>query len=61
VWVLHAGTAISHRQRGDAPNSVNLVRHDPAHPERCFVERWDHLERAGAFACVTTVEAGLAR
>lgn len=61
VWVLHAGTAISHRQRGDAPNSVNLVRHDPAQPERCFVERWDHVERSDGFECVATVEAALAR
>ena len=61
VWVLHAGTAVSHRQRGDAPNSVNLVRHEPSQPDRCRVERWDFAERSDAFVCVARVEAVLAR
>jgi 3',5'-cyclic AMP phosphodiesterase CpdA len=61
VWVVHAGTAISHRQRGDAPNSVNLLRHDVSRPGLCVIERWDHREGADAFECVSRVEAGLAR
>lgn len=47
-YVVQAGTAVSHRVRGDVPNSVNVVR--PAVGARgCVVERWDFNHRAGRF------------
>ncbi len=45
LWVVQAGTAVSHRVRADGgeANSVNLVRYDPvAAPGSCVVEQWDH-------------------
>lgn len=42
VWAVQAGTAVSTRIRADAPNSVNVIRFDPAQTElTCTVERWD--------------------
>ncbi len=41
-WAVQAGTAVSHRVRGEAGNSVNLIRIDGAAVERATVERWDH-------------------
>ena len=41
-WAVQAGTAVSHRVRGDAGNSVNVIRIDAAAAERATVERWDH-------------------
>lgn len=43
LWSVLAGTAISHRVRGDVPNSVNLIRYScDEEPRNCVVERWDH-------------------
>lgn len=39
-YVVQAGTAVSHRVRGDVPNSVNVLRRDGLERE-CVVERWD--------------------
>lgn len=51
LWVVQAGTAVSHRVRAGAPNSVNLIRWGGVLPfGRCVVERWDYLAEAGAFA-----------
>ncbi len=47
AWQVQAGTAISARVRGTAPNSVNLIRHlSPVHDARraCTVQRWDFDE-----------------
>ena len=41
-WAVQAGTAVSHRVRADAGNSVNLIRIDATARERAVVERWDH-------------------
>lgn len=60
VWMLHAGTSISSRVRGE-PNSVNVVRHRPGQGERCEVERWDFDEDACEFVQVDRVCAALAR
>jgi 3',5'-cyclic AMP phosphodiesterase CpdA len=44
LWAVQAGTAVSARLRGEADNSVNLVRHmDRGRPRRCVVERWDYV------------------
>lgn len=49
LWVVQAGTAVSSRQRPGVPNSVNIVRWDPAGGLRCHVERWDFQVREQAF------------
>ncbi|MCX7513546.1 metallophosphoesterase family protein [Frateuria hangzhouensis] len=49
LWVVQAGTAVSHRVRGDVPNSVNLLRRATA--DACTVERWDYDPALDAFAC----------
>lgn len=41
-WAVQAGTAVSHRVRPGAGNSVNLIDIDAAANERAVVERWDH-------------------
>jgi 3',5'-cyclic AMP phosphodiesterase CpdA len=61
-WAVQAGTAVSHRVRHEAGNSVNLLRLGcapvPADEQpgtvlrRCTVERWDHQADAAAFRCV---------
>ena len=48
-WAVQAGTAISHRVRAEADNSVNLIRIDAAARERAVVERWDHSPAQGGF------------
>lgn len=50
LWVVQAGTAVSHRVRGDTSNSINLIRRcDSA--RACTVERWDYDAAHEAFAC----------
>jgi 3',5'-cyclic AMP phosphodiesterase CpdA len=49
LWVVQAGTAVSSRQRPGVPNSVNIVRWEPASGLGCRVERWDFLAREQAF------------
>lgn len=46
AWCVQAGTAISHRVRGNMPNSVNVIAHDPGRGES-VAERWDHVEGKG--------------
>jgi 3',5'-cyclic AMP phosphodiesterase CpdA len=59
LWVVQAGTAVSHRVRGEQPNSVNLLRwgHD-APLGQCVIERWDCPAAGPAFerAAVTRFE-----
>lgn len=55
TWVLQAGTALSHRVRGNVPNSVNII--DRVSPESCFAERWDFDAAHGAFVNVNRFEA----
>lgn len=50
LWVVQAGTAVSHRLRGDTSNSVNLLRRGAA-ADACTMERWDFDPATGAFAC----------
>jgi len=49
LWVVQAGTAVSHRVRGGVPNSVNLLRRQDG--DACTAERWDYDAARGAFAC----------
>lgn len=49
LWVVQAGTAVSSRVRPGVPNSVNIVRWEPAQGRCCRVERWDFLAREQAF------------
>ena len=59
VWAVQAGTAVSHRVRADAGNSVNVIRVgtaaraaeevDDAAPRYCAVERWDHMPATQRF------------
>lgn len=50
LWVVQAGTAVSHRVRGETSNSVNLIRRD-ASACACTVERWDYDGALDAFVC----------
>ncbi len=55
VWCVQAGTALSTRVRAEAPNSVNLIRHEPRAPgRRCTVDRWDYARASGSFERVET-------
>lgn len=51
LWVVQAGSAVSSRLRTGVPNSVNLVRWEPARGRCCRVERWDFLAHEQAFVC----------
>jgi 3',5'-cyclic AMP phosphodiesterase CpdA len=51
-WAVQAGTAVSHRVRHEAGNSVNLIHIDATAAERAVVERWDHDARSGDFVRV---------
>ncbi len=43
MWCVQAGTALSSRVRREAPNSVNLLCHDPqSQPVLCELQRWDY-------------------
>jgi 3',5'-cyclic AMP phosphodiesterase CpdA len=62
AWAVQAGTALSHRVRGDVPNSVNVIVRDPVlHATRCLIERWDFDAAAQAFDRVETSELILSR
>lgn len=53
LWCVQAGTALSSRVRWEAPNSVNLLRHDVASgPLQCQLERWDYQAVAAQFELV---------
>jgi 3',5'-cyclic AMP phosphodiesterase CpdA len=40
IWSVQAGTAVSHRVRGDIPNSLNVLRFSER-SAGCTVARWD--------------------
>jgi 3',5'-cyclic AMP phosphodiesterase CpdA len=60
IWCVQAGTALSSRVRRQAPNSVNLLRHDPGQA-LCWVERWDHTAGSGRFELAHASELRLDR
>jgi len=60
MWAVQAGTAVSRRVRAKAPNSVNLIRHQPA-TVHCTVERWDYATDRRKFALAESAELVLDR
>lgn len=52
LWVVQAGTALSHRVRVGVPNSVNLLRVNATERRQLGVERWDYHDAAQRFECV---------
>lgn len=52
IWAVQAGTAVSWRIRGEIPNSVNVLRHEPGEPV-CGAERWDFDAATNAFHCIS--------
>jgi 3',5'-cyclic AMP phosphodiesterase CpdA len=50
TWAVQAGTAVSHRVRGDDPNSVNVVVYGDL--GACIVERWDYAAATQEFSRV---------
>ena len=62
-WVVQAGTAVSHRVRGNVPNSVNIIARSEHNDtcEACFAERWDFDSRQQRFELVNKRTLALAR
>ena len=60
MWAVQAGTAVSHRVRPGAPNSVNLVRWHAAE-RACAVEQWDFSATEQAFVQVRVTRLQPAR
>jgi len=61
IWAVNAGTAVSHRVRPEAGNSVNMIRitelaDGAAGARQALIERWDHQAEGDAFACVAQRE-----
>ena len=54
IVVAQAGTAVSSRVRRQAPNSVNVIRHEATDGPRFNVERWDFSGERRAFQRVNT-------
>lgn len=51
IWSVQAGTAVSHRTRGNIPNSLNVLRYE-RRSGGCRVERWDHDATSRCFRVV---------
>lgn len=50
IWAINAGTAVSHRVRHDAGNSVNVLRTaQPPLTGRCTVEHWSYSGASAGF------------
>jgi 3',5'-cyclic AMP phosphodiesterase CpdA len=49
LWAVNAGTAVSHRTRRDAGNSVNVLRTSASEPRVCIVEHWTYVAAKSAF------------
>lgn len=60
IWAVQAGTAVSHRVRHEAPNSVNVLRYEPGQ-RTCAVEQWNYAREEKQFRCGERVELGLER
>jgi 3',5'-cyclic AMP phosphodiesterase CpdA len=60
TWAVQAGTAISHRVRHEAPNSVNVIRHH-VKQVTCEIERWDFAAGSREFRCVEMLTMELDR
>ena len=60
IWAVQAGTAVSHRVRHEAPNSVNVIRYKPEQ-RACVVEQWNYAAAERAFKCDKKIEMHLDR
>lgn len=61
AWAVSAGTAVSSRVRDGMPNSVNLIRYDPAQsPRTCVIERMDFDAASASFVIAETTRLELA-
>ena len=60
IWAVQAGTAVSHRVRHEAPNSVNVIRYKPEQ-RACVVEQWNYAAAERAFKCGEKIEMHLDR
>lgn len=60
AWAISAGTAISWRVREEQPNSVNLIRYDPAQmPRSCVIDRFDFDAGSASFRIAQTARLDL--
>lgn len=60
MWAVQAGTAVSHRVRYEAPNSVNVLRYEPSQLT-CTVEQWNYAAAERAFRCAEKIELAIER
>jgi 3',5'-cyclic AMP phosphodiesterase CpdA len=58
LWAVNAGTAISHRVRYDAGNSVNVIRTSTETPRIGIVEHWSYSAPQDAFCRTAEVRLG---
>lgn len=61
LWAVQAGTALSHRVRHEAGNSVNLLRRVGPGATGALLERWDFDEARGRFSVATVNQLALSR
>lgn len=61
LWAMQAGTAVSHRVRHGAPNSINVVRRLGHTRLSCAAERWDYDSGRARFILVDTQQLRLDR
>ncbi len=58
LWAVNAGTAVSHRIRKDAGNSVNVLRTSREEPRACSVEHWTFSDASSAFQRASELRLG---
>jgi 3',5'-cyclic AMP phosphodiesterase CpdA len=58
VWAVNAGTAVSHRIRRDAGNSVNVLRTSTTEPRACTVEHWTYSDASASFQRASALRLG---
>lgn len=62
AWAVQAGTGVSHRVRGNTPNSVNLIEHQLIGAQhQCSIERWDYAADQQRFLLVRRTPLTLSR
>jgi hypothetical protein len=58
LWAVNAGTAVSHRTRRDAGNSVNVIRTSTAAPRSFSLEHWTFSPPNAAFVRTAELHLG---
>jgi 3',5'-cyclic AMP phosphodiesterase CpdA len=58
LWAVNAGTAVSHRIRKDAGNSVNVLRTSSSEPRACTVEHWTFSDASASFQRASQLRVG---